>query len=178
MDHVCPKCGALHWLDECVQTAGSTTLHPLFGMCCGDENIKLPEPLQCFFSASTPEGRDFRENIRQYNAALSFTSLGVQIDDSVNRGGGGPPVFKIHRELHHQIGSLLPPHGKTPIYAQLYVVDSCEALDHRMRRNGGLDPDAMYRLGGLISETTTGRPSSSLESHSRQPKTTQCFHSN
>jgi len=158
MDHVCPKCGALHWLDERVQKAGSTNSHPLFGMCCGDGSITLPapapapEPLQRFFSASTPEGRNFRENIRQYNAALSFTSLGAQIDDSVNRGGGGPPVFKIHGELHHQIGSLLPPHGKTPVYAQLYVIDSREALDHRMRRNGGLDPDVMYRLGGLISD--------------------------
>ena len=136
MDHVCPKCGALHWLDERVQKAGSTNSHPLFGMCCGDGSITLPapapapEPLQRFFSASTPEGRNFRENIRQYNVALSFTSLGAQIDDSVNRGGGGPPVFKIHGELHHQIGSLLPPHGKTPVYAQLYVIDSREALDH------------------------------------------------
>ena len=61
-------------------------------------------------------------------------------------------MFKIHGELHHQIGSLLPPHGKTPVYAQLYVIDSHEALDHRMQRNGGLDPDVMYRLGGLISD--------------------------
>ena len=26
MDHVCPKCGALHWLNERVQKAGSTNL--------------------------------------------------------------------------------------------------------------------------------------------------------
>ena len=108
----------------------------LFGMCCGDGSIKLPtpapapNPLQHFFLASTPEGRNFCENIRQYDAVLLFTSLGVQINDSVNRGGGGSPVFKIHGELHHQIGSLLPPHEKTPVYAQLYVIDSREALDH------------------------------------------------
>ena len=62
MDHVCPKFGALHWLNERVQKAGSTDSHLLFGMCCGDGNIKLPtpapapEPLQHFFSALTPEG--------------------------------------------------------------------------------------------------------------------------
>jgi len=158
MNRVCPKCGALHWLGERVQKNGSTDVHPLFGMCCGDGSVQLPPPppppdaLQRFFSASTPEAQKFRENIRQYNSALSFTSLGAQVDDSVNRGGGGPPVFKIHGELHHRIGSLLPPHGQPPVYAQLYILDSREALDHRMRRNSTLDPDVMYRLGGLISE--------------------------
>jgi len=58
-------------------------------------------------------------------------------------------VFKIQGELHHQIGSLLPSDEK-PVYAQLYIIDPHEALNHRM--NGGLDPDVMYRLGGLISE--------------------------
>ncbi|KAF9642798.1 hypothetical protein BDM02DRAFT_3132852 [Thelephora ganbajun] len=111
-----------------------------------------PNPLRHFFSALTPEAWQFHENICQYNVALSFTSLGVQIDDSVNRGGGGPPVFKIHGELHHWIGSLLPPHGQPPVYAQLYILDSHEALDHQMKRNSGLDPDVMYCLGGLISK--------------------------
>ena len=155
MEHACPKCGALHWLDERVQKTGSTSFHPLFGMCCGDGTIELPapapapEPLQQFFSATTPEAQNFHENIHQYNSALSFTSLEARVDDSVNRGGGGPPVFKIHGELHHQIGSLLPPHGQLPVYAQLYILDPREALKHRMERNSGLDPDVMYRLGGL-----------------------------
>lgn len=52
----------------------------------------------------------------------------------------------------HQIGSLLPPEGRPPVYAQLCIIDSREALDHRLRRNNGLDPDLMYRLGGLISD--------------------------
>ena len=159
MDRTCPKCGALHWLNERVLKTGSTILHPLFGMCCSDGSIQLPEPppppelLERLFTAFTPEAQQFRQHIRQYNAALSFTSLGTQIDNSVNQGGGGPPVFKIHGELHHQIGSLLPPHGQTPVYAQLYILDSREALHHRMQRNSGLDPDVMYRLGGLISDT-------------------------
>ena len=61
-------------------------------------------------------------------------------------------MFKIRGELHHRIGSLLPPDGRSPVYAQLYILDSGEARDHRMRRNDNLDPDLMYRLGGLISE--------------------------
>jgi len=67
-----------------------------------------PGQLSYFFAESTPEAQRFRKNIRQYNAALAFTSLGVKVDDTVNVGGGGPPTFRIHRELRHQLGSLLP----------------------------------------------------------------------
>jgi hypothetical protein len=33
-------------------------------------------------------------NIRQYNCLFAFTSMGAQIDNSVN-DGRGPPLFKI-----------------------------------------------------------------------------------
>lgn len=111
-----------------------------------------PDGLRRSLSASTPDTRNFRENIRQYNSALAFTSLGAQIDDSVNRGGGGPPVFRIQGKPHHQISSLLPPDGQRPGYARLYILDSHEAHGHRMQRNSGLDPNVMYRLGGLITQ--------------------------
>jgi len=52
-----------------------------------------PEQLAYFFTAATPQADRFRQNIRQYNAALAFTSLGVEVDNSVNEGGGGPPTF-------------------------------------------------------------------------------------
>ena len=52
----------------------------------------LPNLLKWLFSALTAKACQFREHIRQYNVALSFTSLGVQVDDSINRGGGGPPL--------------------------------------------------------------------------------------
>jgi len=136
MDRTCQKCGALHWLCERVQKRGSTDINPLFGMCCGDGSVQLPplppppDALKNLFLGSTEEARQFREHIRQYNSALAFTSLRAKIDDSVNRGGGGPPVFRIHGELHHQIGSLLPSDGQAPVYAQLYILDSREAHDH------------------------------------------------
>jgi hypothetical protein len=39
--------------------------------------------------------------------------MGAQIDRSVN-DGRGPPVFKICGQVHHQIGSLLPPNDSPP----------------------------------------------------------------
>ena len=109
-----------------------------------------PQQLADFFTAATPQADKFRQNIRQYNSALAFTSLGVEVDNSVNEGGGGPPTFRVHGELCHRLGSLLPHHGDRPVYAQLYIYDPREALKHRMERNATLDPIIMECLQTLI----------------------------
>ena len=109
-----------------------------------------PDALHYLFTGATPQADRFRQNIRQYNSALAFTSLGVKVDNSVNVGGGGPPTFRIHGELHHQLGSLLPRNGDHPAYAQLYIYDPREALGHRMERNRTLDPIIMECLQNLI----------------------------
>ncbi|KAF9777699.1 hypothetical protein BJ322DRAFT_522135 [Thelephora terrestris] len=156
MEHACPHCGALHWLFERSTGSGSSDAHPLFSMCCNSGDIKLPPMappptgLHHLFTAATPQAERFRQHIRQYNAALAFTSLGVEVDNSVNQGGGGPPVFRIHGELRHQLGSLFPRRGDRPSYAQLYIYDPHEALDHRMQRNTTLDPIVMEYLQNLI----------------------------
>ena len=141
MDCVCLHCGALHWLLERSTGSGSSDANPLFEMCCNSGDIELPPAapppwqLSNLFVSATPQADRFRQNIRQYNAALAFTSLGVDVDNSVNEGGGGPPMFRIHGELCHRLGSLLPNHGDRPAYAQLYIYDPHEALEHRMQRN-------------------------------------------
>jgi hypothetical protein len=140
---------------ERTTATGSSNSRPLFSICCGNGNVQLPTiapppaQLEYFFSESTPEARRFRDNIRQYNSALAFTSLGVKVDNSVNTGGG-PPTFRIHGELRHQLGSLLPRNGERPVYAQLYIYDPRMALEHRMHRNPGLDPNVMQRLQHII----------------------------
>ena len=156
MDRVCPHCGALHWLLERSTGSGSSNANPLFTMCCNRGDIELPpvapppEQLSSFFTLATPQADRFRQHIRQYNAALAFTSLGVEVDNTINEGGGGPPTFRIHGELCHQLGSLLPRNGNRPVYAQLYIYDPHEALEHRMQRNATLDPIIMECLQTLI----------------------------
>ena len=49
----------------------------------------------------------FRPTYNPRGRALSFTSLGVHEDQSVNKGDG-PPVFRISGELHHLSGLLHP----------------------------------------------------------------------
>ncbi|KIK72973.1 hypothetical protein PAXRUDRAFT_179558, partial [Paxillus rubicundulus Ve08.2h10] len=61
---------------------------------------------------------DFKNKICQYNSTLVFTSLGVEVDCHTVQGSG-PAAFRIHGALYHLMGSLLPPDGHDPTYAQL-----------------------------------------------------------
>ena len=63
------------------------------------------------------------ENIGTYNSILSFTSIGVSIDQSI-MDGCRPYTFRISGENYHQIGSLLPPQGQPSRFAQLYIYDT------------------------------------------------------
>lgn len=64
---------------------------------------------------------------------FAFTSMGANIDNSLNRGGG-PYVFKINGQVHHRIGSLLPSE-ETPLkFSQLYIYyDTQNEIENRMR---------------------------------------------
>jgi len=83
--------------------------------------------------------KEFHNNIQQYNAAFAMTSVGVKIDNSVTRQSG-PYCFKIQGELHHLTGALLPHEDQTPIYAQIYILDTAEQLNIRRNNNRNLDP--------------------------------------
>lgn len=104
MDTTCVHCGAAHWLAE--RLSESSASCPLFGFCCDKGQVSLdplPEPplsLRTLLAGDTPQASEFQTNIRQYNAAFAFTSLGVSVDDSVS-AGRGPYVFRIHGELCH-----------------------------------------------------------------------------
>ncbi|ORE19411.1 hypothetical protein BCV71DRAFT_263001 [Rhizopus microsporus] len=55
------------------------------------------------------QGRHFKDNLRQYNAAFAFTSLGCDIvsaEDRVNNNNsrGGLNTFQIHGALCHRHG--------------------------------------------------------------------------
>jgi hypothetical protein len=62
----------------------------------------------------------FLRQIRSYNSLFAFTSLGANIDRTINNGTA-PYVFKINGVVHHRIGTLMPRHGTRPKFAQLYI---------------------------------------------------------
>jgi len=62
---------------------------------------------------------------------FAFTSLGVDIDRSINTGRG-PYIFRINGVVHHRIGSLIPKEGNRPQYAQLYIYDTTNEVQNRL----------------------------------------------
>jgi hypothetical protein len=72
------------------------------------------------------------KNISQYNFLFAFTSIGVDIERSVN-DGRGPPLFKIHGQVYYHVGSLLPPDDGPPKFVQLYIYDTTNENQNRLK---------------------------------------------
>jgi hypothetical protein len=96
--------------------------------------------------------KEFKTNIRQYNAAFAFTSLGVKVDHRVTHSSG-PYSFRIQGDLHHLSGALLPSAGAPPAYAQLYIHDPLAQLNLRKGRNANLNSVIMTQLQAMVHET-------------------------
>jgi len=151
----CPSCGALHWMDE--RLSSSSKRNPKFGKCCLSGKIQLPElmpppqPLKRLLESSDTDANEFRKHIRQYNAALAFTSLGAKFNQALFQGGG-PYALCLIGELYHQLGALLPNENRSPSYAQLYLYDPAEARQFQLTRNNHLDANTMSDLQDMMLE--------------------------
>ena len=156
MNTKCSFCKAFLWLDE--RLSSSSKRNPRFGLCCLQGKIRppylnpIPPELYHLLTVQNPIGNAFRNHIRNYNQALAFTSVGRTVDDSLNRTGAGPYSFRLHGELIHRAGSLLPPQGDSPTWAQLYIYDSTQALDFCMAHsaNSRLDRGVMQTLQDML----------------------------
>ncbi|GJT34506.1 hypothetical protein Tco_0924925 [Tanacetum coccineum] len=84
------------------------------------------------------QNKHFMENIRAYNQLFAMTSFGAKIDESIN-AGRGPYVFKVSGQIYHWIGSLCPPMGEAPRFLQIYIYDTDNEVENRMRYFGGVD---------------------------------------
>lgn len=62
---------------------------------------------------------------------FAFTSPGAKVDNKYNNGCG-PPTVRIQGQNCHRIGSLLPPEGQKPKFAQLYIYDTENEVENRM----------------------------------------------
>jgi len=89
---------------------------------------------------------------------FAFTSMGVDIDRSVNIGRG-PYVFRINGVVHHRIGSLLPNEGDPAQYAQLYIHDTSNEVQNRLgiyssetAHDDMPDPEIVQSLIAMLDE--------------------------
>jgi hypothetical protein len=97
MNMSCSHCDALHWAAK--QVGNSRLLE--FGICCNHGKVQLPlfpkppNKLRQLLNGRNPDSQDFCNNIPQYNTALAFTSLGVQVDKTINWCGPGLYIFRM-----------------------------------------------------------------------------------
>ena len=116
---VCEHCGAQLWYEERTIKSKMPT-KPKFSLCCSEGRVELPllkEPPPFLGNLlninSNQRSINFQLGIRIYNSLFAFTSLGGNVDRSVNNGSG-PYVFRVNGQTHHRIGSLHPVHGQKP----------------------------------------------------------------
>jgi hypothetical protein len=89
MDKKCPHCHALHWIDERQDT--SSMRNPSWESCCKWGSVQLqllpdpPQYLKDLLERTDTQDRRFKDNLRQYNAAFAFTSLGCDIVSAEER---------------------------------------------------------------------------------------------
>ncbi|PHZ17099.1 uncharacterized protein RHIMIDRAFT_196244, partial [Rhizopus microsporus ATCC 52813] len=144
--------------------------NPSWESCCkqGSAQLQLlpdpPEYLKNLLERTDTQGRHFKDNLRQYNAAFAFTSLGCDIvspedrannnnnnnssssSNNNNNNRGGLNAFQIHGALCHHQGPLTPVEGNEPSYVQLYIFDPSYAAERRQARNSNLDPEIVREL--------------------------------
>ena len=156
MNVECNHCHALHFDSE--KLSISTRANKGFGSCCLQGQIQLPafrqppRTLSDMLCGISPHSSSFKKNIRQYNAAFAFVSLGVKVDHAITNAPG-PYCFRINGDLHHLSGSLLPENGQNESYAQIYIHDPAAQLDMRQRSNQNLNPVIMTNLQAMLHET-------------------------
>ncbi|KAI5409390.1 hypothetical protein KIW84_054991 [Lathyrus oleraceus] len=63
---------------------------------------------------------------------FSFTSPGMKIYTKFTKGGG-PSTLRVHRHTCHRIGMMLSEIGQPPKYAELYIFDTDNGIENRMK---------------------------------------------
>ncbi|XP_058762514.1 uncharacterized protein LOC131635892 [Vicia villosa] len=69
--------------------------------------------------------------------------------------GGGPPTLRLHGQTCHRIGTLMPDAGNDPQYAQLYIFDTDNEVNNRMKcfkDNDALSRDIVRDLKDMLDE--------------------------
>ncbi|WOG92442.1 hypothetical protein DCAR_0311711 [Daucus carota subsp. sativus] len=135
----CANCGSLMWNME-RNNKSIKTVPPTFSLCCRNGQVVLPKekkPPELLQSLLTSDQRskNFKKNIRVYNAMFAMSSSGGKVDHKINHGGA-PYCFKIRGMNLHFVGSLLPLEGQAPKFCQLYIYDTRNELNNRLNSCG------------------------------------------
>ena len=108
---------------------------------------EVPQELRRLFtSQDDDDAKYFRKHIRYFNSHFSFTSLGVTLDKRVSSAAGtGVYTFCAHGALYYKMDNLVPG-GQGPRHLQLYIYDTDETMEHRVKRSPDLDINLIRKI--------------------------------
>ncbi|GAN11713.1 conserved hypothetical protein [Mucor ambiguus] len=101
---------------------------------------------------------EFKQGIRSYNFALSFTFVNVDLDRRYANEKRGAYAFCIHASVHYLMSPelILNPNNaiQQPRFAQIYIFDSANELQNRLNvaGNSGVRPHAMQLLQNMMHD--------------------------
>ncbi|PLW21506.1 hypothetical protein PCANC_05019 [Puccinia coronata f. sp. avenae] len=160
----CSACGALHWKLEQTQNL-MTSQTASYSTCCkkGDismpvqyDNLEYPKFLEQLLSGQDERSANFQHRTRAYNNAVSFTSCGATLDQSV-QGYRGIYSFRVIGALYHDLGSVFPDgesHSATGSFAQIYVTggnDNIEASHRATQARSPIDKSILLQIQQYLS---------------------------
>ena len=134
----CKKCKALHWKAE--NNGHNENGDLVFQSYYKKGSVKLkpftepPEQLRYLFSSNESPARRFRSRIRQYNAALTYTSCSYTADPRLPIQERSY-IFQLQGDIYHHQGPLSTALGIRPSFIQLYFLDLIEAMQIRLNNN-------------------------------------------
>jgi hypothetical protein len=143
------------WYEErLISSTANRSTRAAYSTCCDHNQVRLeplppppPELLALLTDAQSAAGAHYRANIRMYNNAFQFVSVGAQRRE---QRGPGVDTYVIQGALHHRSGSLLPAEGDEPVFAQIYVLDGAEQIERRVSM---LNELSYSGSDGLMRET-------------------------
>ncbi|GJT61527.1 DNA helicase, partial [Tanacetum coccineum] len=111
---VCRHWGAIFW--ECEKNAkASCGRAPEYTKCChGGRVILRPPPEYPEYIKSLYKDSHFLDNIRAYNQMFSMTSLGANVDSSINNGKGPTIVFGGNSVMETEFDLIVEEHSRFP----------------------------------------------------------------
>ena len=89
-------------------------------------SFPVPAALHELLTVRSQQATNITENIRQYNNAFAFASMGAKI---AQLRGRGPYCFSIHGQIYHQSGTLPPPQGTNHGFGQVYILEGHQAVE-------------------------------------------------
>ncbi|GBO28224.1 hypothetical protein AVEN_61783-1 [Araneus ventricosus] len=90
---------------------------------------EAPDLFKQLLCTNSQVAKNYQQQIREYNAALAFASMGAEIKAPL---GTCPYCFHIHGQIYHMVSPLCSNESNRHGYGQLYISDSSEARNRRM----------------------------------------------